>query len=281
MGKIYDLLRELKIKENQEYENNIYSVYIGFDDFISFLEDYCKETRTTISNYLLSIDSFLKLNVYYNKKLYTYNFQDYTQYSYDGDNLTYPDDEPIDDFAYVTESYLSDELDMDSSYLFWKIDDILSIKEITNLGIDREVFNNYSYYVDNDTYQKILQENKFLSKRIELLRQGSLDTEIKQMMLEIQSLTKELEFTKNENTQLEKQLKNLGAGKNNEKLHPRTANNASKIILAMAELLKWNLSKPYAKETNGKIVEILERHSNKLSKDIVADWLKQAYDIGK
>lgn len=281
MGKIYDLLRELEIKENQEYGDDIFNVYIGFDDFIGFLENYCKDTREIISNYLLSIDGFLKLNVYYNKKSYNHNFQDFTQYSYNGDNLTYPDDEPIDDFSYVTESYLLNELDVDSSVLFWKIDEILSIKEIINLGIDREVFNNYAFYVDNDTHQKILQENKFLLKRIELLRQGSLDMEIKQMMLEIQALEKELEFIKSENTQLEKQLQNLGVSRNDEELHPRTANNASKIILAMAELLKWNLSKPYAKETNGKIIEILEKHSNKLSKDIVAYWIKQAYDIGK
>lgn len=67
----------------------------------------------------------------------------------------------------------------------------------------------------------------------------------------------------------------------NKELPKRTANNASKIILAMAELLKWDLSKPFADETNGKIREVLGKQNNQLSKDTVADWLKQAYDIGK
>lgn len=67
----------------------------------------------------------------------------------------------------------------------------------------------------------------------------------------------------------------------NKELPTRTANNASKIILAMAELLGWDLSKPFADETNGKIREILEKQRTPLSKDTVADWLKQAYDIGK
>ncbi|SPX84698.1 hypothetical protein [Moraxella ovis] len=72
-----------------------------------------------------------------------------------------------------------------------------------------------------------------------------------------------------------------GAELGDEPLPTRTANNASKIILAMAELLKWDLSKPYAKETNGKIIEMLERQGNKLSNDVVGTWLKQAHDIGK
>lgn len=66
-----------------------------------------------------------------------------------------------------------------------------------------------------------------------------------------------------------------------DKLHTRTANNASKIILAMAELLQWDLSEPYGKDTNGKIREVLDKQGNELSKDTVALWLKQAYDIGK
>ena len=281
MGKIYELLRELEIKENTDYGDNVFDVYVSFDNFIEFLEVYCKDRKEIILTYLLGIDDFLKLDVYYNPRANLHCLTDFIGYSYDGSNLAFPNGESADDWSYLTESYLLDELDMDGGDLFWKIDDIVSIKEISNLGIDKEVFNNFLFYVDSDTYQKALQENKFLSKRIELLRQGTNDTEIQQMAFEIQALAKELELAKTENSKLTEKLKNLGASKDDELLHPRTANNAAKIMLAMAELLNWNLSKPYAKETNGKILEILEMHGNKLGNDVVADWLRRAYDVGK
>lgn len=64
-------------------------------------------------------------------------------------------------------------------------------------------------------------------------------------------------------------------------LAPRTANNASKIILALSELAKIDLSQPYSKDSNGKIAEVLERQGNSLSDDTIAQWLQKAYDIGK
>ncbi|MCL1623655.1 hypothetical protein M2R47_05300 [Moraxella sp. Tifton1] len=89
-----------------------------------------------------------------------------------------------------------------------------------------------------------------------------------------QQLQDELEQAKARIAELENQS-------GNKELPTRTANNASKIILAMAECLGWDLSKPFADETNGKIREILEKQGNVLSKDTVGKWLKQAYDIGK
>lgn len=85
----------------------------------------------------------------------------------------------------------------------------------------------------------------------------------------------------NENTQLKARIAELENKSDNKELPTRTANNASKIILAMAELLGWDLSKPFADDTNGKIRGILEKQGNVLSKDTVGQWLKQAYDIGK
>ena len=92
-------------------------------------------------------------------------------------------------------------------------------------------------------------------------------TTLQQQLQEAQAHIKELESNQN-------------AGVNDE-LHPRTANNASKIILAMTELLQWDLSKPYADDTNDEIRKVLEKQGNELSKDTVGYWLKQAYDIGK
>ena len=61
-------------------------------------------------------------------------------------------------------------------------------------------------------------------------------------------------------------------------LHSRSANNASKIISALAsELLDMDLTKPFSDETNGKIKAAIERQGNSVSKDVIADWLKLAH----
>lgn len=88
-------------------------------------------------------------------------------------------------------------------------------------------------------------------------------------------------FLQHQKDNLQQQINTIDSQLDGKELPTRTANNASKIILAMAELLEWDLSKPFADETNGKIREILEKQGNVLSKDTVGQWLKQAYDIGK
>lgn len=65
-------------------------------------------------------------------------------------------------------------------------------------------------------------------------------------------------------------------------LDSRTANNASKIISALAsELLGMDLTQPYSDESNGKIQKAIERQGNRLGNDTIAYWLKQAHEISK
>ena len=92
-----------------------------------------------------------------------------------------------------------------------------------------------------------------------------------------------------ENESLKAKIAELEAGKDTQSdtpaekiLHSRTANNASKIISALAsELLGMDLTQPYADNTNGRILKAIERQGNTLSKDTIADWLRQAHEISK
>ena len=62
-------------------------------------------------------------------------------------------------------------------------------------------------------------------------------------------------------------------------MHPRTANNASKIIAALtSELLNINLTQPYATNSNGIIQRAIEKQGNSMSKDVIAYWLKLAHE---
>ncbi len=73
-------------------------------------------------------------------------------------------------------------------------------------------------------------------------------------------------------------LKDQPAQENAQPLHLRSANNASKIIAALAsELLKMDITKPYANDSNGAIKSAIERQGNTLSKDIIGYWLELAH----
>lgn len=84
------------------------------------------------------------------------------------------------------------------------------------------------------------------------------------------------------NTQIEDLKKKLNSKKSTDKLHPRAANNAGKIISALAsELLKLDITQPFSRESNGVIKAAIERQGNSLSDDAIADWLKIAHEQSK
>ncbi len=85
-----------------------------------------------------------------------------------------------------------------------------------------------------------------------------------------------------QNTQIEDLKNKLNSKKSTDELHPRTANNAAKIISALAsELLKLDLTLPSSKESNGVIKAAIERQGNSLSVDAIANWLKLAHEQSK
>lgn len=66
---------------------------------------------------------------------------------------------------------------------------------------------------------------------------------------------------------------------NDQLLHARTANNASKIIAALtSELLNMELTQPFANNSNGKIMTAIEKQGNTVSKDVIGYWLKLAHE---
>ena len=85
-----------------------------------------------------------------------------------------------------------------------------------------------------------------------------------------------------QHTQIENLNKELGSKKSADELHVRTANNAGKIISALAsELLHLDITQPYSKESNGAIREAIERQGNSVSEDVIAFWLKIAHEHSK
>lgn len=85
-----------------------------------------------------------------------------------------------------------------------------------------------------------------------------------------------------QHTQIEDLNERLNSKKPATELHVRTANNAGKIISALAsELLQLDITQPYSKESNGAIREAIERQGNDLSEDVIANWLKIAHEQSK
>lgn len=62
------------------------------------------------------------------------------------------------------------------------------------------------------------------------------------------------------------------------KPHPRTANNAAKVIACLAELAQIDITKPNGQASNGRILEIADRLGIELSQKAVAEWLKHAFE---
>lgn len=95
--------------------------------------------------------------------------------------------------------------------------------------------------------------------------------------LEISVRSLELSLNQN-NTRSTNQTSTL-AENNSEELHIRSANNAAKIISALAsELLELDITKPYSEESNGAIRKAIERQGNSVSAGVIAYWLKTAHE---
>lgn len=73
----------------------------------------------------------------------------------------------------------------------------------------------------------------------------------------------------------------LANANNDKELPTRTANNAGKIISALAvELLKMDITQPYGK-SNKDIAHAIERQGDTLSEDTIAHWLKIAHQVSQ
>ncbi|WP_435337251.1 hypothetical protein [Acinetobacter sp. LH3_13] len=119
------------------------------------------------------------------------------------------------------------------------------------------------FFISDNLFYYKADKEKDLFGRVyndEIFQQGFLKSDI-------DSLIKKL-FQKEKNT------------KEVDVLHPRTANNASKIISALCELNKLDITQPYG-DSNKEIMATLERLGTPLSKDVIGDWLKLAHENTK
>lgn len=155
---------------------------------------------------------------------------------------------------------------------YWRADDFYK-----KLGNGKSLGETVVYCVNQITSDK---QKELADKKLQSELEKTKASLVEQKH-QLQAKSDEINNLKSQLEQANARIAELENKSDNKELPTRTANNASKIILAMAELLQWDLSKPFSDETNGKIREILEKQGNALSKDTVGQWLKQAYDIGK
>lgn len=268
MGLLYDL----KQKEYDDGEREFIEQskpYIEFLDLLQSISDFTKDTPHTVAKFL-----------YEDKEIFTLTSYD-LEFEPQENTGYYEYDEKLDDYTKIIVSYsewffrtfldfdnikeFQDVLDL-FGYCFFKKTDILTLDCLKKIG-----FVDISLLEEIDEIERLTRENIEQKKIIEKLSNA----------LSLKTNATETTTLQNQLDQAQAYIAELENQSGNKELPTRTANNASKIILAMAECLGWDLSKPFADETNGKIREILEKQGNALSKDTVGKWLKQAYDIGK
>lgn len=277
MGIIYEYMR--KQEEGSLFLNtDEMKRFINFYDFISLLELHTDDNRPVIVNHLLKDDNFLKLDFYreyiqyFDKNgnevdpYYLYEQTDidaldfsskkieYLKLSYDAYGEDYPASYPTKDFL---DHLLTRDIDDTFIDKFWNIEDILKLDCMSVIELDMRAFKECHAVMFTDDKEML---NSIRSKR------GSKDEKV------------EVSPQFWANTYFANGSKSKIKSDKDVTLHSRSANNASKIISALAsELLDMDLTKPFSDETNGKIKAAIERQGNSVSKDVIADWLKLAH----
>lgn len=276
MGTIYEYMRKQE-QGNLFLNTDEMRKFINFYDFINLLELHTDDSRPVIVNYLQKDKDFLKLDSYYEYiEVFDKNgnkiAQEYLYEKADTDTLdflskkieytfnhdTYGEDCSV---SYPTKYFL-DHLstrDIDDTFIeiFWIIEDILKLDCISVIGLDMKAF--------EECHDVLFSDDK---KRLNSIRSKSFS--------EDGQVEEEPQFWSN--TRFTSESKSKIKSDKDVALHSRSANNASKIISALAsELLGMDLTKPFSDETNGNIKAAIERQGNSVSKDVIADWLKLAH----
>lgn len=154
-------------------------------------------------------------------------------------------------------------------------DVLLDIKKEAEdqLSSDKKVSNELKEKYKDFFWQKqALSKLKYLKDFNYLLIDSKAENELqeKQSTKDKQQIAK----LKAENMRLKEHVNRLESAQE-KPLHTRTANNAAKIIGALAEMNKLNLTEPYG-QANKSIQETLERLGSRVDKEPIAEWLKQA-----
>nr|WP_144917585.1 hypothetical protein [Moraxella osloensis] len=276
MGKIYDAIRELEAE--YEEENGVYLNfdYVEIPTFIEMLELYSNDSQAIIYSYLMNSNDFLEIDFYEE----SYNDGIFQIVKFEKKNVEY--DDVISNTRDIVESIAAGNRISDFNDYYWKKSEILDLESIKRIGLNDDNFENYRKATQyNPTlHLKLVDENEDLKKRLNSLRENMTDTAFLDLKEELEKV-KQLNKIQEQHI-ADLQSSRLSVSPNDTNLPSRTANNASKIISALAsELLGMDLTRPYSDETNGKIREAIEKQGNKLGNDKIADWLKLAHDQSK
>lgn len=123
-------------------------------------------------------------------------------------------------------------------------------------------------------------------EQIENMVNDNMAMPISELDDEITNLKAQLEQKEQEIHELQAQIDQQQAtatpatNPNDRELPTRTANNAGKIISALAELLKLDITHSYGK-ANKEIRTAIELQGNSLSDDAIATWLKIAHEVSR
>lgn len=290
MGIIYDTMRRKFSQEEEEYTSphEDYNL-ISFCDFINLLELHTDDDSKMVCEYLINEDKFLKLDIYTHdmtnasvgKGLARFIGHKYDAYrEYDGfkfnEELEYPTENFLEDF--MLENGTRDYDD----YYYWKIDDLLELDCMANVGLNENSFELCLSAMNGNAriVLELTKQNKELMTSLNELYANAENNEVNSLLTELENnkVTIDKQEKRIQNLLIKEGKEQQIAADNDQPLHPRTANIASKIIAALtSELLKMDLTQPFTADTNGRIREAIERQGNTVSKDVIANWLKLAH----
>ena len=276
--------------------------WVTIDDAISLLSKIFDEKITKNDIYVFVKENKLNLSLFCNstikaKKASIHSNPIYSDLPFGGKCET---------TIFLKENHYlsSDEWDKDTYHSIDGIVDLLTVScglpliEEQLLGINKyalidEIFikkSNGEYYwlIDGTSYSTMRHDenlgmvkiNKFKGHPIsELPDNVTLGVRTSELNLLLDKLLKPNESNKNDLDEVEILKARIAQLENTQEknLHPRTANNAAKMIGALAEICTLDLTQPQG-QANKTIRETLEKLGSSLSKDTVGDWLKQAND---
>lgn len=310
MGIIYEAMRKIEEQSNREFfDDDENENYVLFYEFIIILTLYGDDSEKMVAEYLIRDDEFLKLDYYIydsyfskvaNPEIYDSYFSKTTDLEIPLHEIPNLDelvskygfhrqkyDESSNEEQYPTEFFLEQVLDDHVEDIFndkhWKIEDVLSLDCIVNIGLDANAFKECYEALNSDPSMilKYIRERKefkerLIAEQVRNSRMQKVDPNVYDYTLK--RLVKKDDEIKDLLSKIEN-LERKAVSSNDEPMHPRTANNASKIIAALAsELLKMDLTQPFSNDSNGKIMAAIEKQGNTVSKDVIADWLKLAHE---
>ena len=161
---------------------------------------------------------------------------------------------------------------------------MLDLDCIADIGLNKDAFELCISAMNGNAriVLELTKQNKELMASLNELYSNAENNEVSNLLNELEANKIKIDKQEKEIQSLlikiEDKKQKLAADKN-QPLHPRTRNNASKIIAALtSELLKMDITKPYASDSNGVIKAAIERQGNTVGKSVIGYWLEQAHE---